>query len=298
MSSVHTTPLSRALAVPRYEIIPMRGAMKQARQLPAGTTITVTCSPTRGVDATVELATRLAAMGYTAVPHLAARRFTSRMHLEDTVELLARAGIDDIFVVGGDDAPHGKDREPFGSGVELIDALAAIRPDFRSIGLPCYPEGHAFIAATALDQALHDKLRLASYMVTQICFDPAAIRAWLERMRAQGVTAPVYIGIPGVIERRKLLGIALKIGLGDSTRFVKKGAGMLGQLAGTSTYTPDALVDGVRDLLEDAELNVAGFHLNSFNLIAATEQWRMQRLAELADVAQDDTDEVAAYGTS
>lgn len=299
MNAVHTTALGRALATSRYEIVPMRHALDHARRLPPGTTVTVTCSPTQGVDATVALAEQVSALGYTAVPHLAARRFSSRRHLEDVVGRLGNAGINDVFVVGGDGPPDGSNQAgPYSRGAELINALAEIKPDIRSVGIPCYPEGHAFIAAEVLDHALEDKSFFAGHMVTQICFNPDAIRQWLERIRSRGVTMPVYIGIPGVIQRRKLLSIALKIGLGDSTRFLKKGASMLGQLAGAATYTPDTLVDGLVELLDDPELNVAGFHINSFNQIEKTEDWRKQRLAASADLtADDEADDSVAYHT-
>lgn len=299
MDAAHTTALGRALAAPRYEIVPMRGALAQARHLPAGTVVTVTCSPTHGMDATVELAEQVGALGYTAVPHLAARRFASRSHLEETVSRLVRAGIRDVFVVGGDAAPDGGNQdEPFTRGADVITALAEIRSDIRSVGIPCYPEGHAFIAAEELDQALDEKYFFAGHAVTQICFNPDAVRQWLTRIRARGVTIPVYIGIPGVIQRRKLLGIAMRIGLGDSTRFLKKSTGILGQLAGAATYTPDALVDGMAELLAEPELGVAGFHINSFNQIEKTEAWRHQRLEALADWADSDVDDAApAYST-
>src|SRR5699024_7875059 len=130
MTSVHTTALGRALAAPRYEIVPMRGALKQAQHLPAGTVVTVTCSPTRGVDATVELAAQISALGYTAVPHLAARRYASRAHLEASVARLVQADINDVFVVGGDDSPDdGRQSVPYPRGVDLIKALAEINPN-------------------------------------------------------------------------------------------------------------------------------------------------------------------------
>src|SRR5699024_6548200 len=186
-------------------------ALDQVRHLPYGTTVTVTCSPTRGVDATVELAEQVSASGYTAVPHLAARRFSSRAHVEDTVARLARVGIDDVFVVGGDGPPDGANQAgPYAHGADLIAALAEIKPDIRSIGIPCYPEGHAFIAAEVLDQALEDKSFFAGHMVTQICFNPDTIRQWLERVRGRGIHKPVHIGTPRRSERRKLPGSALR----------------------------------------------------------------------------------------
>ena len=63
---------------------------------------------------------------------------------------------------------------------------------------------------------LKAKQPYASYMITQMCFDPEVIVEWLRRVRAEGVDLPVHLGVPGVAERAKLLKIALKIGVGQS----------------------------------------------------------------------------------
>ncbi|MFC3105154.1 methylenetetrahydrofolate reductase [Salinisphaera aquimarina] len=285
MTCTNQSALRRALLRPRYEIIPMRGALDQARKLAAGAVVTVTCSPSRGVQPTIELAEQLAALGHVAIPHLAARRFRSRTHLQDTMARLDAAGVQDVFVVGGD----GTDSSgAFTRGADLVAALAEISPGLRSVGIPCYPEGHAFISAQVLDDALDEKRFFAGHMITQMCFDPAVIRGWLERSRARGMALPVYIGIPGVIERRKLLSIALRIGLGDSTRFLRKNGGVMGRLAGPSCFTPDALIDGLGDLLDDPRLNIAGLHINTFNQIDATEAWRRRWLDALIDTGRHD----------
>ena len=44
-------------------------------------------------------------------------------------------------------------------------------------------------------------------MTTQLCFDPAAIGSWIAARRAEGLTLPVHIGLPGVAEPHKLLAI-------------------------------------------------------------------------------------------
>lgn len=49
---------------------------------------------------------------------------------------------------------------------------------FREVGVTGYPEGHPFISGDLLRQALIDKERHATYIATQMCFDPAAIFAW------------------------------------------------------------------------------------------------------------------------
>lgn len=277
MSDRAASRMGDALRHLRYELIPMRGALDQARLLPAGTVVTVTCSPTRGIAATVELAEQVQALGHVAVPHLAARRFHNRTHLEETVIRLGAAGIQDVFVVGGDGADS---NGPYQRGADLIAALAEIKPDIRSVGIPCYPEGHSLISAQLLDEAIDDKCFFAGHMVTQMCFDTGIIRNWLERIRARGVSLPVYIGIPGVIERRKLLGIALKIGLGDSTRFLGKNTSLVGRLAGPSRFTPDLLMDGLTQMLDQPEFGIAGLHVNAFNQIEQTEQWRKRWLDE------------------
>lgn len=285
--------LRQALSRPRYEVIPMRGALTRASRLPPGATVSVTCSPRRGMSATVELAEQIHRLGYRAVPHLAARRFHSRAHLEQTMARLTEAGIQDVFVVGGD----GTDQAgPFACGAELIATLAEIQPGLRSVGIPCYPEGHAFIGTQMLDAALDDKCFFAGYMVTQICFDAAVIDAWLARIRARGVDLPVHIGIPGVIERRKLLGIALRIGLGDSTRFLKKNSGFMGRLTGPSRFTPDALIHELADLPDREEHAIAGFHINTFNQVESTETWRREQLECLAEASDDDGPAMSSSG--
>lgn len=286
--------LYQALIRPRYELIPMRGALAQAGKLPAGATVSVTCSPRRGIAATIELAEQIQRQGYTAVPHLAARRFHSRAHLDETMARLSAAGVQDVFVVGGD----GRDQAgPFACGADLIAALAEIQPGLRSVGIPCYPEGHAFIGSEVLDAALDDKCFFAGYMVTQICFDAGVISDWLARTRARGVELPVYIGIPGMIERRKLLGIALRIGLGDSTRFLKKNSGFMGRFAGPSRFTPDALVSGLAPLIEAAESGIAGFHINTFNQVESTEIWRREQLGCLAEAIDDGRQAMSSSGS-
>src|SRR5699024_4464919 len=67
---------------PRFEVIPLPGIEDEVlHHLPAGSTITVTASPRRGLAPTLELATRLALRGIDAVPHLAARQVAGTAEL-------------------------------------------------------------------------------------------------------------------------------------------------------------------------------------------------------------------------
>jgi hypothetical protein len=65
---------------PRLEVMPLDGAEQEViGHVPSQLTVTVTSSPTRGIDATLSLCERLAARGYRVVPHLAARVVVDRV---------------------------------------------------------------------------------------------------------------------------------------------------------------------------------------------------------------------------
>ncbi len=83
------TGLDALLARPRYEVFPAKGTEQAVLDwVPAGMTVTVTASPVKGLDATVDLAERLVARGYLVVPHLAARSVADQAHLDCIVARL------------------------------------------------------------------------------------------------------------------------------------------------------------------------------------------------------------------
>jgi len=188
---------------------------------------------------------------------------------------LHEAGLRDIFVVAGD---HTDRPGAYDSGLALLRELQAMPVELDTIGVPAYPEGHPFLRDATLTQALQAKAPYATYMVTQLCFDGALLRRWLRQVRDGGLSLPVYIGIPGALDRRRLLGIVLRIGLGDSVRFVRKHSRLTGGLLGSSRYAPDDLLTQMSDGFADPELHIAGFHINTFNQVQATEEWRLSYL--------------------
>ncbi len=108
-------------------------------------------------------------------------------------------------------------------------------------------------------------------MVSQICFDPDTILAWIADVRAQGITLPLYVGIPGPMEVRKLLATSLRIGVGASARFLSKQRSLAAKLL--SRYQPDYLVTALAPYVRDPDYEIAGFHVNTFNQVQATTQW-------------------------
>lgn len=271
------TRVGTLLSRPRFEVVPLRGAEDEAGHLPLGATVSVTCSPRKGLDATVTLAGTLAGRGFRAVPHLAARLVRGPDHLQRVVDELHRAGVEEVFVIGGDPSePVG----PYRSAGSLLAAIAEAGHPFGQIGVAGYPERHPLIEAEELDRCLLEKQPSAGYLVTQICFDPPTIFRWLRRIRAIGVHLPVYLGVPGAVSRRKLLEIALRIGVGDSLRYLTKHGSLVARLIGRGSFHPDGFLARVGPHLPEPGHGVIGLHFNTFNQVRTTERWRRRALAD------------------
>jgi methylenetetrahydrofolate reductase (NADPH) len=268
--------LARVLEDPTFELIPLKNVREQAAALPRGATVSVTASPGKGIEATVELAVELEAAGLRAIPHLSARMIRDRAHLAALLDRLEQAGIDRAFVVGGDADEPGE----FLDGLSLLRAMAELGRLPKDVGCPCYPQGHPDIPDEALAQALRDKAEYVRYMTTQLCFDPTAIERFIADRRAEGNTLEVKLGIPGVAEIPKLLSISARIGVKDASKFVLRNYRFVGQLLRAGgVYKPSGLMRQLAPLIADPDAKVIGLHVYTFNNVAATESWRTEMTA-------------------
>src|SRR3712207_927550 len=90
----NTEVLTSALRNARYEVLPTATVeAKVLEHLPAGRAITVTASPAKGLEPTLELTERLAKQGYVVTPHLAARMMRDRSQLAEVCDRLTTAGV-------------------------------------------------------------------------------------------------------------------------------------------------------------------------------------------------------------
>jgi methylenetetrahydrofolate reductase (NADPH) len=264
------------LRSPRYEVIPAKGIEQAvADWVPAGMTVTVTASPVKGLDATVELTERLAARGYRVVPHLAARSVASDAHLAGIVARLKAAGVDDVFVPGGD-APH--PAGPFDGALPLLERLDEMGRPFSRIGITGYPESHPKIHDDITVQAMWDKRKHASYIVSNVCFDAARLGRWIQRIRARGITLPLYVGLAGPAERSRLLRMAAVAGASESARFITRHPSWILRFWVPGGYSPDRLLDRAAGVITAPRAGVAGLHLFTFNQLQQAEQWRRAAL--------------------
>jgi len=267
------------LASPRYEVFPAGNvADAVAEWVPAGMTVTVTASPAKGLTATLDLAERLAGLGYRVVPHLSARMVADDAHLADLVARCLAIGVDDVFVPAGDaDPPAGR----FDSALSLLERLAELGSPFARTGITGYPESHPRIGDDVTIQAMWDKRRYASYIVSNLCFDPAVLRRWIQRVRGRGVTLPLWVGLAGPVDRVRLLRMAARAGVPESARFVAGHKSSLLRFGVPGGYSPDRLLERAAGALTAPASGVEGLHLFTFNQIQQTERWRRGLLDRL-----------------
>jgi methylenetetrahydrofolate reductase (NADPH) len=267
------------LQAPTFELVPLRGAFERAAgSLPPGAAVAVTASPAKGMDATLDLAERLRAAGFRPVPHLSARMVRDRAHLSDLLARFDAIDVRRVFVVGGD----AKEPGDYPDGLSLLRAMSESGHPFTELGIPCYPEGHSFIADGLLLDALHAKAPFASYMTTQMCFDPGAIARWISARRAEGMTLPIHLGVPGVAEPGRLLAIASRIGVADTHRFLVKNTRFIARLLRSGGfYRPDGLLQELAPIVADEIAEVVELHMYTFNAVAEFEAWRKRYLERL-----------------
>ena len=283
----HTFPntsTKQLVQTARYELIPMKSAEAGIPHLPSGSSVSVTCSPAKGQPATLELTERLLDAGHLAVPHFSARLTKDRAAVQQLATWCRHTGVSEVFLVAGD-AP-----EPVGD----YDGVVAFLRDFLDcehglarIGITAYPDGHALIDSKVVHEALHAKQALlaeagvAGFASTQMCFDTQLWATWAVAERAAGFNLPLHLGVPGVIDRTKLLTMGMRLGIGNSMRFVKKNSGTLGRLFSPTGYDPMKLVNAVGR--RSAELGIEALHLFTFNNVEATAAWQTKQLNRLRD---------------
>jgi methylenetetrahydrofolate reductase (NADPH) len=227
------------------------------------------------LGAKLRCAAALRASGFAPVPHIGARHLASAAELDDFLARLAgEAGVDRALLIAGDAAAA---RGPFDSSLSLLASGLFAKHRFRGVGIAGYPEGHPRIAAAALRAAMAAKLAraaeqgLAPYIVTQFCFEPDAVTAWLEGLRRDGVTVPVRIGLAGPANIATLARFAIRCGVTNSIRALTGRADRFLRLVADSA--PDGILRGIAEGPPALLAGVAGLHFFPFGGVAKSARW-------------------------
>jgi methylenetetrahydrofolate reductase (NADPH) len=270
--------LADLLRSARFEVLPLEGIEDEVlAHLAKDVKVTVTASPRRGLDATLELTERLTGAGYTTVPHISARLVRDRQHLSELLDRLRAGAVRELFVLAGDAAEPAGD---FPGAAELLEAMGPRRAEFEAIGITGYPESHHLISDEETIRAMFAKAPMATHIVSQLCFDASTIAGWIAEVRRRGTDLPIWIGVPGKVPYARLLRVSVKIGLGESARFLSHHRNWMSRLI-RRPFTPDRLVRELTPCATDPAARVAGFHLYTFNEVARTERWRLGLIERL-----------------
>ena len=261
-----------------FEVIPLRSLDAAVGDLPAGSRVSVTASPAKGLDATLEITENLLAGGHRAVPHISARLVRDPAHTRAIASWLRATGTEEIFLVGGD-VPE---PEHYHDALGFLGDLLETDHGLRRVGVTAYPDGHPLIEPAVLHEALHAKQAvlaeagLAGYCSTQMCFDAAGIVDWLRGERRAGLALPVHLGIAGVVDRARLVGIGVRLGIGQSLRYLRKNRRAVTRLMTIPHYDPNDLLVPLSAYA--AELDIRELHIFTFNQVAGTAAWREANL--------------------
>ncbi|MDH5620700.1 MAG: methylenetetrahydrofolate reductase [Gammaproteobacteria bacterium] len=278
VSEAEKQALARSVHDAYMEIFPTDTVETRLDVLEPGSYVAITCSPSKGVEETLAMSGRIAARGFRVVPHIAARMVRDKAHLREIMARLDDMPIVSLFVPGGDSAtPAGK----YIKALDLLRDIAEFDHRFDDIGVAGHPEGHPIVSSEVMIKELSKKQAYSNYVVTQMCFDAAIIGRWIRAIREAGISLPVWLGLPSASDRSTLLKTSLRIGVGNSLRYLKNHGKIAARLLRSKIYQPDDLLFELAPYIADPDLDIRGHHIYCFNQVEKAEQWRRQFLAGL-----------------
>jgi len=222
-----------------------RKGMEAAREVaPKGCEVFVANLPNDNMDRLIEACTFVAKAGLTPVPHMVARNTASREELDDTLaRLVGEAGIDRALILGGDrDDPVG----PFDASIQLIQTGLFEKHGLKKVAIGIHPETHPRVPDAIMHAAQPVKVREAEarglevYLVSQFGFEPQPYIDMARRLRGEGLTNPIRVGVAGPTSTTKLIKFALMCGVGASLRALREKESLAGNML--SGETPESLL--------------------------------------------------------
>ena len=153
---------------------------------------------------------------------------------------------------------------------------------FEQVGITGYPESHPTINDDLTVQSMWDKRRYATHIVSNLTFDPGAIRELGKRLRGARRddarccwACPARWSGPSCWRWPPRSGSASRPGSWSSTRAPSPGWRRPGG------FTGERFLEKCAPALGEPGALVEGLHVFTFNQIAETEAWRTDLLARL-----------------
>ncbi|MBV2361031.1 methylenetetrahydrofolate reductase [Thalassococcus sp. CAU 1522] len=200
--------------------------------LPEGTRVYIAHIEGTPIEDMVATARRLSADGYPVMPHFPARIIKDKATLADWIaRYQGEAGVEQaLLLAGGVEKPHGD----FHSSMQLLETGLFDQAGFKRLHVAGHPEGNRDIDPKGGDKTVMEALRWKQAfsertdaqmaLATQFAFDAGPIIAWADRLRSEGITLPIHIGIAGPAKLQTLIKFAIACGVGPSLKVLQKRA--------------------------------------------------------------------------
>ncbi|MNM80031.1 Methylenetetrahydrofolate reductase [compost metagenome] len=165
---------------------------------------------------------------------------------------------------------------PFADSTSIIESGILERAGIKVVGVGGHPQGHPVMTSAERWRVLENKCQrieergMAPLVITQFAFDAGIVLAWLNELRARGITHPVLVGVPGPASIARLVRYAAMCGVAASTSMLSRYGISIGRLLGRAG--PDMFVDRLAEGLTEAHGQVSP-HLFPFGGIAPTMEW-------------------------
>ena len=247
---------------------------------PQGVRVYITDIGTDPTETLVAAARRVTDLGYTAVPHFASRRLSTKAALEDRIKATTQeAGVHDILVIGGGLEKHAGD---FSSSMEVLETGFLDKYGITHVGVAGHPEGSpdfsedVAVEALRLKKGFGERTGAKVRIVTQFGFDGEKFIKWAEGLRAHGIDMPVHLGVAGPAKITTLVKYAAMCGVGNSLDFFKKRTRSLATL--TTSHSPEGVVGPIEKHWQDnPQTAIRQVHVFPFGGIKKSAEWLEER---------------------
>jgi methylenetetrahydrofolate reductase (NADPH) len=232
------------------------------------------------IDEMVDTAKRLAADGFSVMPHFPARIIADESVLEDWIKRYAgEAGVREALVLAGGVArPVGR----FDSSMQLLDTGLFEKHGLKRLHVAGHPEGNGDIdrdgstanvdAAVRWKQDYADKTGTEMALVTQFVFDARPMIAWADRLKASGVSLPIHAGVAGPAKLQTLIKFAVACGVGPSLGVLQRRAKDLTKLL--KPFEPTEVLTALAEhKAANPESLIAQAHVFPLGGIQASADW-------------------------
>ncbi|MFW2541918.1 methylenetetrahydrofolate reductase [Primorskyibacter sp. 2E107] len=248
--------------------------------LPAGTRVYIAHIEGTPIEDMVATAKRLNGEGYTVMPHFPARIIKDKATLGDWIaRYQGEANVRQaLLLAGGVNQPHGD----FHSSMQLMETGLFDEAGFERLHVAGHPEGNRDIDTKGGDalvmealrwkQAFQSRTDARMALATQFAFDADPIIAWADRLKAEGITLPIHIGIAGPAKLQTLIKFAIACGVGPSLKVLQKRAMDVSKLL--LPYEPTEVLSKLAaHKAANPDFNIESAHFFPLGGIKTNAQW-------------------------